>query len=49
VRAANWELDAPLPLTRHDLDALGFERTVPVRRTASESSPSPASAGSGLF
>lgn len=30
VRAANWELDGPLPLTRHDLDAVGLDRPIVV-------------------
>jgi len=30
VRAANWEMHGPLPLTRHDLDALGCERPIVV-------------------
>lgn len=28
VRGAGWELDTSLPLTRHDLDDLGFDRPV---------------------
>jgi hypothetical protein len=30
VRAANWELDGPLTLTRHDLDAVGLDRPIVV-------------------
>lgn len=34
VRGAGWELEAPLPLTRHDLDALGLDRPVVVAHSS---------------